>query len=758
MSESFCAVVFTIVIAFLGLSFYIDDPGFFWHDDLQSQHVGGTAEVARAFREGSFPLLAKWSWAAGAFAAEYQYGVFSFFQDLVNVIAWSCGFPLYGVAAFLSLVHLTVTALGGYLLAREYGVSRVLASAVGFLSAYNGFLIAWGATSWYPVVSSFAWVPWFWLATRRSVTRPITSGAILGVAVSLYLILTAGWPFTILMAVAIAVWQLGAALAARRIRALLWSCVAMTAGVLLSAPALLMIVEYVGSTDRYSGIQDTWTVPPLGWLGLILPTVTMVWNTWGGRLPHVTIEMAGGFVPVVAFLAVSVLSLRSFWKEYAAEIGLLLTTAALSMTPTLGMIRWSFRWLPLFHLALALLGALALQHLWRIRPQRPASRELIINRWNPGVWALALIPIALVITLRGDARESTWMIACVLLIAALVWTAIELVATRALQEWTVVAVVLVSTLIAYRTVDPTKNVPVWRLSSEQLLQKKPFDPSIRYFVGFGWNELMRADRRLANTHVEDSLFRPANMPMISDLNVINGYSPMSPHGIHHLLGITFHGWIDREEMPRLLRMERDEGALLDHLSVNGLLLNEGTQSEYAAYDPAHWTVVRREAGDVLLHRLKPVGGPVRIANVTRTFADEDAAIAWIRSRKIAAMPWTLTGVPSAEQPRCIDVAVTDVRVERLSASAFVDASRCASEALVVFTRPWYPGYVATLDGKPVGVQKVDTMMPGVFVRPGTRGTIEVRYRPWGLTVGLGVAAVGVLLLAGLAITRRLRPQ
>src|SRR5437762_1388211 len=140
------ALALTFATILLGVFLCMTDAQFFWHDDFQTQHIGGAAEIARSWREGTFPLLARWSWQAGSLGGEFQYGIFSIFITLADIIVMSLGMPLQTSAAALAILHLAVTALGTYLLARDYGVRRPLAMAAAFVGAYNGYNIAWNAT------------------------------------------------------------------------------------------------------------------------------------------------------------------------------------------------------------------------------------------------------------------------------------------------------------------------------------------------------------------------------------------------------------------------------------------------------------------------------------------------------------------------------------------------------------------------------------------------------------------------------------
>src|SRR5215217_1421584 len=94
------------------------DPLLFWNDDYQLSILPVFADVARSWSEGHLPLLSPYSWVCGNLAGEFQYGTFSVFVNTAVVLIWK--FPLIfpQQAAALSIVHLFVLAMGGYLLAR----------------------------------------------------------------------------------------------------------------------------------------------------------------------------------------------------------------------------------------------------------------------------------------------------------------------------------------------------------------------------------------------------------------------------------------------------------------------------------------------------------------------------------------------------------------------------------------------------------------------------------------------------------------
>src|SRR5205085_9988470 len=109
---------------------------------------------------------------------------------VTEALVWMLPLSLIGRAALLVLLHLGIAAAGAYLLGRSFGVRREYALMIAFVAALNGFQLWWG-TAWYPSIASFAWLPWYWLAIRSIETKR----SFITAALTLYLVITAGWPF-----------------------------------------------------------------------------------------------------------------------------------------------------------------------------------------------------------------------------------------------------------------------------------------------------------------------------------------------------------------------------------------------------------------------------------------------------------------------------------------------------------------------------------------------------------------------------------
>ncbi len=79
----------------------------------------------------------------------------------------------------------------------------------------------------------------------------------------------------------------------------------------------------------------------------------------------------------------------------------------------------------------------------------------------------------------------------------------------------------------------------------------------------------------------------------------------------------------------------------------------------------------------------------------------------------------------------------------------IDAT-ASRPGIVVLTDVWFPGWKATLDGREVPIERVDSMLRGVAVKPG-RHRIEMRYEPLSWRVGWIVSLAAALVLAALVV-------
>lgn len=101
------------------------------------------------------------------------------------------------------------------------------------------------------------------------------------------------------------------------------------------------------------------------------------------------------------------------------------------------------------------------------------------------------------------------------------------------------------------------------------------------------------------------------------------------------------------------------------------------------------------------------------------------------------------------------------RVVHYESNRVVIEAAPSAAAFLVLSDQWYPGWVATVDGRPTTVVRANYVMRGVHV-PAGRHTIEFRYRPGSFRVGVGLSLAGCAMLAFVAglglLTRKKRQQ
>src|SRR5437868_11428991 len=313
--------------------------------------------MARAWRHAEFPLLSPFSWVCGNLAGEFQYGVFSTLINALIIFVWKLPLLFPQQAAVLAITHLAVLSAGGFLLARGRSLPVAAGIFVALIASLNGWIICWGATDWLGALGAFTWLPWAWWAAENSLDLRRSRWRFLWPAPFVYLLVTGGFPYTVLMLILVLSWSTGRTVFETRSLRTIFPLVCGTAlGFGLSAPAWLALLDYVRGSARQlpdSAAHFQWRVPLKAWPALILPSWTVKWADFSSRMtPHAGTELACGLVPPVAVIAGFVAKARLLWRSLRWEIGLLLVVLLLAMIPTTGVFRWSFRWLPLFHLIL----------------------------------------------------------------------------------------------------------------------------------------------------------------------------------------------------------------------------------------------------------------------------------------------------------------------------------------------------------------------------------------------------------------------
>src|SRR5205807_6296680 len=250
-SEILGATTAGLIVVFFCLLLLWHDPLVFWNDDYELSVLPVFADVARSWSEGHWPILSPYSWVCGNLAGEFQYGTFSLFVNAAVVFIWKFPLTFPQQAAALSIAHLFVLAMGAFLLARDRQLSIPLSIFVALVAALNGWIICWGATDWFGALGAFTWLPWAWWGAERALDLRRSKWRFLWPAPFVYLLVTGGFPYTVLMLLLlIGLLFIKSLVQTRSIFSVLPMLLGVALGFGLSAPAWLALLDHVQGSAR----------------------------------------------------------------------------------------------------------------------------------------------------------------------------------------------------------------------------------------------------------------------------------------------------------------------------------------------------------------------------------------------------------------------------------------------------------------------------------------------------------------------------
>src|SRR5881392_872762 len=693
------AITAGLIVVFFCLILLWRDPLVFWNDDYELSVLPVFADVARSWAEGYWPILSPYSWVCGNLAGEFQYGTFSVFVNAAVVLIWKFPLTFPQQAAALSIAHLFVLAIGAFFLARDRGFSVALSIFVALIASLNGWIICWGASDWFGALGAFTWLPWAWWGAERALDARRTKWRFLWPAPFVYLLVTGGFPYTVVMLLLLIAWlSLKSLVQTRNILSTLPLLVGVALGFGLSAPAWLALLGLIQGSARElqsPAAHLQWRVPPAALPGLILPSWTVNWTDFSTRgRPHMAAELACGFVALSGLIAGLLWRARQLVRQIKWELVLLLLVLLLCMIPTAGMFRWSFRWLPFFHLVLAVCSAEALH----LKPRSPA----------PAVAALGLVLLISVAALIFHTTGSygfplTW----IFIGLAAVWVCLEfLLRSSAFQFWVPVAITFCALVATYFCLPTNCGVPRYNFSQE-LIKPEPLDPQRLYLSVYPWAELTYAATN--KPQPVGQTLRPGSTSMWAGLRFVNGYSPIRAAGVAREFATSIHGEINPDVGSNSLNHQaRPEGELA-LLGVDGIVV--AREVDLAPQPPTEWElVISTDEGNVFHRR----GAP----------------FAKVRS---------VTSIDSRPNEQFVPATVANIDDSRNRVQADVDVPNGNQPALVTFSRPYFRGYKARLGDQKLAVTSYRGLFPVVEVPAGTKGRLALSYRPPWLIWGSAVA-------------------
>jgi len=552
-------------------------------------------------------------------------------------------------------------------------------------------------------------LPWAWWGAERALDSRRTKWRLLWPAPFVYLLVTGGFPYTVLMLLLLIAWlSIKSLVQTRSIFSILPLLIGVALGLGLSAPAWLALLDLVQGSARE--LQSTaahwqWRVPPAALPGLVLPSWTVNWTDFSSRSrPHTAVELACGLLAPAALVAGFVWRARQLVRRLKWELILLLVVLLLCMTPTAGLFRWSFRWLPFFHLVLAVCAAEVLQ---TELPSRLAAISALV--------VIALTGIAGLIfrTTGSYALPLSW----IFIGLAVVWLAFEfLLRSSEFRWWAPVAITFCALLATYVCIPTNCGVPKYNFS-QQLLKPEPLDPQRLYLSVYPWAELTYA---MANKPQQvGQTLRPGSTSMWAGLRFINGYSPIRAAGVARAFAISIHGEINPDVGSQLLNHQAGRDGELGLMGVDGIVV--AREVSITPQPSSEWElVVSTDEGNVFHRRSAPFS---RVRSVT--------------------------SIDSRPNEQFALATISQINDSRNFVDADIDVPAGRRPALVTFSRPYFRGYKARIGDQKLAITSYRGLFPILEVPAGTHGRLRLAYRPAWLLWGGGVAAIcGLIVLLG----------
>jgi hypothetical protein len=699
-SEILSATIAGLIVVFFCLLLFWHNPLVFWNDDYELSILPVFADVARSWSEGQWPILSPYSWVCGNLAGEFQYGTFSLFVNAAIILIWKFPLTFPQQAAAVSIAHLFALAVGAFLLARDRRFSVPVSIFVALVASLNGWIICWGATDWFGALGAFTWLPWAWWAAERALDPRRTKWRFLWPAPFVYLLVTGGFPYTVLMLLLLIGWlTVKSLVGTRTILSVLPMLFGVALGFGLSAPAWLAILDLVQGSARElqpPRAHWQWLVPPAALPGLILPCWTVNWADFSNRyLPHRATELACGLVAPGALIAGFAWRGRVLVRQIKWELVLLLLVLLLCMIPTAGFFRWSFRWLPFFHLILAICAAEVLH----VRTGSPI----------PAIGALALTAVTVVAmlilrTTGSYAFPLTW----IFLALAGIWSLSAFwLRDSEFQKWPPL-VTFLALLATYIYIPTNCGVPRYNFSQE-LLKPAPLNSGRLYLSIYPWAELTYC---IANKpQPVGEVLRPGSTPMWAGLHFINGYSPIRAAGVAREFATSIHGEINPTAGSSLLSDQAGKDGKLALLGVDGIVV--ARELDITPQPSSEWEAVLTTDEGRVFHRR---GAPFE------------------RVRSIAS-------IDSRPGEQFVRATVSRINNSRNRVEADIDVPDGERPALLTFSRPHFRGYEARLGNQKLSVTSYRGLFPMVEVPAGAHGHLALIYRPTWLILGTTVAVI-----------------
>lgn len=692
-------------VAVSGFVLKLATPGlYFWGDNADS-FIPLWHRFGQDLRRGIWQTMDPSSWGGGNYAAEAAYGIFnpvtllsgvgiSFLQDL----SWA--------ATIILVEFLALLGIGVYCLAVSYGSARWPAIAVAVAVPFGGFTFFYGANNWASGLMAVTWVVFFWWAAHRSSQGlrgpllPFVFGA---------LAITTGNPYAIfgILAVLIAIGL--ELLVFRHWKAFLQLFIV---GACLGAVVLLVYLPLLESSavlgrQPIPGAENTgYLRPQLGdLLAMSLPSYQPHFTAWLGIRDFVPSTYLAWFIaPLLPWLHLGVIKER--WRSLLSLFIFQVVYFLLVIAPSdLWLFRWPLRTIEYLYVGVAVLfavtmgGGLATSH----RKFRLTATSLILVFGLYYSWAetpqngpFHLLLTAILVGLTALALFLYWKRGMAGMVSVL------LLGTFAITAVLTPTFFWGNQKIGYDVdIDQVRDLSRVREQSQDLYGNVLIQSS-----------LMSEDGQAA---VSDGAILSANVAAAARVNSLGRYTGIGFSAYTNAMCLDYRGatacpWA----VPVMLSNVGGGflGSLADAFQLETIVVQKKFHMDnFLETVPKAWAITSEDDYRYILHRRVPL-------------------------KKQGTVSVTTSGVK-----------ITSVSSEPHHEEFRTDSAQPGS---VLMARLAWPGYRATIDGKPTSVNITIGGLAQIDVPAGSH-TVVVDYSTPGLKRGAAAAAAALAVVVVLQV-------
>lgn len=694
--------------------------------------------------------------------------------------------PSLALSLFI-LIHFSLAGLFTFILARSLGLGWAAATLSGLAFGMGGVLMA--QTPNLNIMTGAVWLPLILYGALQTTRRRSWLVALLASLPLALQILTAQPQVVFYSLVTVAGYglyrvSLDFFTGDSRHRpgyagqTLLLLTAAVVSGLLLAAPQFIPTYELqqlsVRAEERGVGFLTENSLPPLMWLNLLLPGIfgNNVTGFSGGD-PFQEDFIYLGFIP----LLLTFLGVAALWQQRTGPhfrdrlffLFLFITAAVLAMgrftplyqyliqyLPGFALFRIPARWLMAANLALAILAGLGLETLLA----RGLARRAFWLLLAAGLTMIAALSLSWIFRANLLAWSSQWSDVYSRLVAAFLDKSFTLQPVYQEERWLAwlaglripvvllamnlaLAIILFGLLAARRLARPTfAGLVILATALDLLIAGGTTINPIRP-VDWWWQLSGGAQYVLDN--LEAGRVFPLGMGR-EELAVshLGHYFP-SVYRVHSAGG---HGSSLRLERYETFLKEADPVQAIQLAGVR-YLLAEGYMGADAA---ATYPIVYADEQSIVHENKAPLPRAFVVHQAIRV--DQPAeALAYFQTRRLdPRQTVVIESDGPLPQPDPAAGSSNVVAISRHHPQAVEIQTNLGGAGYLVLLDSFYPGWTATVDGRPSPIYRANTIGRAVFV-PAGEHLVRFEYRPLSFKVGLGLSLLTGLLIMVTALGR-----